>query len=157
MRNKLIFLFNVIVILNSVPFYGQQPPDEPLLSVLEKLQERFEVQFNYASDLVEGYQVKSPESNQGLQEVIAYLQEQTQLEFVFISDTVVSIKAPRQRLCGFILDMETREPLPNCTIQTSGQATVSNEEGYFELPMMSKIGRASCRVRVEFGVGGGWV
>ena len=44
-----------------MPFTAQETPEnKPLIVILNQLQDRFEVRFNYASDLVERISVKSP-------------------------------------------------------------------------------------------------
>ncbi|WP_222983405.1 TonB-dependent receptor plug domain-containing protein [Flagellimonas meishanensis] len=136
MRNKLILLFHTLTILFSISSFGQRTQaDEPLVSVLTQLQERFQVQFNYASQLVENIHIKRPGDNLDLDEVLTYLKESTGLDFGFVSDTVISITAEPLKLCGFLFDKDTGEPLPYTTVQSRRAGTVSNEEGYFELPI----------------------
>ena len=134
MRTKLILLFNALAILHSISSYGQQTQaDEPLLAILEQLQERFQVQFNYASAVIENIQIQNPGNDLGLNDVIVYLKERTGLDFDFISDTVISVKAKPLKLCGFIKDKDSGEPLSFTTVQSKGNGTISDDEGYFEL------------------------
>ncbi|WP_297692729.1 TonB-dependent receptor plug domain-containing protein, partial [uncultured Eudoraea sp.] len=136
MRNKLILLFSIITLLFCVSSFGQQTGvNKPLVSILTELQERYQVQFNYASELVEEIRLIQPSENLELKEVIDYLKVQTGLDFVFVSESVLSIKSIHLKLCGYIRDKDTQEPLPYTTVQSNGRGTVSNDEGYFELPM----------------------
>nr|WP_304608118.1 carboxypeptidase-like regulatory domain-containing protein [Lentiprolixibacter aurantiacus] len=114
--------------------YGQQTAqDKPLLEVLNILQERFQVQFNYASDIVEGKQVILPQISEDINDIVKELQNQTGLNFEFISDRIISIRESAGMICGRIRDKDTGKPVPFTTIQVDGQGTVANEEGYFEL------------------------
>ncbi|WP_223826737.1 carboxypeptidase-like regulatory domain-containing protein [Flagellimonas sp. S3867] len=109
------------------------PGNKPLTTILKELQDRFEVHFNYASDLIEDIVVKTTDDFTNLRDVINFLRESTGLDFVFLSDNVVSIKAKSTVLCGYIRDKDTNEPLSYTTVQFDGKGTVTNEEGFFEL------------------------
>ncbi|WP_297795558.1 TonB-dependent receptor [uncultured Eudoraea sp.] len=136
MRNKLILLFNIITLLSCALSFGQQTEvNKPLVSILTELQERYQVQFNYASELIEDLQLLQPRENLELKEVIDYLKVQTGLDFVFVSESVISITSRPLKLCGYIRDKDTQEPLSYTTVQSNGRGTVSDDEGYFELPM----------------------
>lgn len=136
MRNKLILLFNIITLLSCAFSFGQQTGvNKPLVSILTELQERYQLQFNYASELIVDIRLIKPADNLELIEVIDYLKVQTGLDFVFVSESVLSIKAKSMKLCGYIRDKDTQEPLPYTTVQSNGRGTVSNNDGYFELPM----------------------
>ena len=140
-KNKLFLLFYVFIILHGVSLRSQQTEvDEPLVTVLTKLQERFQIQFNYASELIDEIRIIKPKGNLLLKDAIAYLKEQTGLDFVFISDAVISIKAKSLKLCGYVRDKDTGEPLPYTTVQCNGRGTVTNDEGYFELPTITTSG-----------------
>ncbi|WP_265241644.1 TonB-dependent receptor [Muriicola sp. Z0-33] len=100
---------------------------------MNQLQDRFEVRFNYASNLIEDIAVKTPDDAVSLQGIIDSLKESTGLNFIFLSDGVITIKAKSTVLCGYIRDKDTNEPLSYTTIQYNGKGTITNEEGFFEL------------------------
>ena len=136
MRNKLILFFYLITLLYNASIFGQQTDVyKPLISILTELQERHKVQFNYASELIEDIQLRQPKTNLELKEVVDYLNAQTMLDFVFVSESVISIKSRPIKLCGYIRDKDTQEPLPYTTVQSNGRGTVTNDLGYFELPL----------------------
>jgi hypothetical protein len=148
-----------LICLFSVPVLGQQTgAGIPLLTVLGELQQRHGVQFNYASDLVEGVKTAELPENLGLAGEITFLREQTGLEFKFLSESVIAITAKPLRLCGYVRDKDTMEPLPYTTVQSGGNGTVTNEEGYFELPvkdpsslvLIRHIGHRSIRREYKF-------
>lgn len=117
-----------------MPFTAQETPEnKPLIVILNQLQDRFEVRFNYASDLVERISVKSPRDISDLTGIIDYLGEVTGFDFIFLSESIISIKIKPTVLCGYLRDKDTNEPLSYTTVQYNGKGTVTNEEGFFEL------------------------
>ena len=119
-----------------MPLRAQETGENKSLTViLNQLQDQFEVRFNYASNLIEGITIKSPDSNTNLNDAIEYLKANTGLDFIFLSNNVISIKSKSTLLCGYIRDKDTNEPLSYTTVQYNGKGTVTNEEGFFELPL----------------------
>jgi hypothetical protein len=117
-----------------MPLTAQETPEtKPLTTILKELQDRYKVRFNYASDLIEDIAIKNIDDFTNLGDAINFLRESTGLDFVFLSDNVVSIKAKSTVLCGYIRDKDTNEPLSYTTVQFDGKGTVTNEEGFFEL------------------------
>ena len=132
--NERVFLLICILICScGNPLCAQQnKATDPLEVVLEALEERFEVQFNYASALVEGILIEAPEVSLDLKTSIDQLSEQSGLKFVFISDNLVSIHKKDLVLCGYVKDKDTQEPLPYVTIQHGSKGTIADDNGYFE-------------------------
>ncbi|MEM7487071.1 MAG: TonB-dependent receptor [Bacteroidota bacterium] len=116
--------------------------NRPLIVILNQLQDRFEVRFNYASDLVEHISVRPPSNISDLKGIIDYLGEVTGLDFIFLSDSIISIKTEPTVLCGYIKDKDTNEPLSYTTVQYHGKGTVTNEEGFFEISIDDDPSRA---------------
>ncbi|MDX1313893.1 MAG: TonB-dependent receptor plug domain-containing protein [Eudoraea sp.] len=138
MRNKVILLFTFLFLFQWNAISAQQTrQDRPLLEVLNDLQERFAVQFNYASAIVEGKQVKSYPTSMDLRDIITELQDQTSLYFEFISDSIISIRERAGTICGRLRDKDTGDAIPFATVQIDGKGTVANEDGYFELSIGS--------------------
>ncbi|MDM9632690.1 TonB-dependent receptor [Robiginitalea aurantiaca] len=134
MSTNRLFVLSLLLCLFSAPLRGQQPEaDKSLLILLKDIQDRNNVQFNYASDLIEGIEVPAPDQDLSLTRQIEFLQEQTGLEFKFLSESVIAITAKLLRLCGYVRDKDSFEPLPYTTIQSGDTGTVTNEDGYFEL------------------------
>ncbi|WP_350286873.1 carboxypeptidase-like regulatory domain-containing protein [uncultured Croceitalea sp.] len=57
------------------------------------------------------------------------------MDFVVLSQNAISITAKTIRLCGYVRDKDTNEPLPYTTVQSNGKGTVSDEQGFFELSL----------------------
>ena len=119
-----------------MPVTAQETPEnKPLTAVLNELQERFGVRFNYASELIEDVTLAPPSGESSLEDIIEQLRQRTGLDFVLLSQNAISITAKAIRLCGYVRDKDTNEPLPYTTVQSKGKGTVSDEQGFFELPL----------------------
>ncbi len=119
-----------------MPLSAQETPEnKPLTLVLNELQERFGLRFNYASELIEDVTVPPPNSESSLEEIVEQLRQRTGLDFVVLSQNAISITAKTIRLCGYVRDKDTNEPLPYTTVQSNGKGTVSDEQGFFELSL----------------------
>ena len=126
-----------------MPLTAQETPENrPLIVILNQLQDRFEVRFNYASNLVEHISVRPPRNFYELKGIIDYLGEVTGLDFIFLSDSIISIKTEPTVLCGYVKDKDTNEPLSYATVQYHGKGTVTNEEGFFEISIDDDPSRA---------------
>lgn len=132
MSKRLLVLVFIVVSLHSINTTAQTEKDQPLTTILETLQQRFGVQFNYASKLVDGVAVVAPSPTFTLEESLDHLRDRTQLNFVVVTDNIISIKEKSIRLCGYLKDKDTGEPLPYVAIQNGAQGVIANEEGYFE-------------------------
>ncbi|MGW9687029.1 TonB-dependent receptor [Flagellimonas sp. 2504JD1-5] len=138
MSRRLLVLVLLLLSFYSINTNAQTGQNQPLTIVLEKLQERFGVQFNYVSKLVENVIVAVPETSLELQETLDYLKNQTHLSFVFVSENIISIKQERILLCGKLVDRDSGEVLPYVAVQNSATGTYTDDQGYFELDGITK-------------------
>ncbi|NJB71352.1 hypothetical protein GGR42_001814 [Saonia flava] len=131
--------FIILLYVFTLLFYGTdtiaQEVQKPkaLTQVLNELQERFGIQFNYASTLVDGVTVSSPDFSLPLKTAVANLSIQSNLDFVFVTESIVSIKKKKSTICGYLKDKLTGELLPYVTVQNGTKGTLTKEDGYFEL------------------------
>ncbi|NHF60523.1 TonB-dependent receptor [Flavobacteriaceae bacterium TP-CH-4] len=133
MRNRLLVLLCVTILGCLYTAAQEAEPSKNLDSVLIQLQERFDVQFNYASVLVDGISIYPPDASLNLKESLNYISEKSKLDFVFVSDRIISIKLKKILLCGYLKDKDSGEALPYVTVQNGSNGVISNEEGFFEL------------------------
>ncbi|WP_422859708.1 TonB-dependent receptor [Flagellimonas sp. S174] len=133
MIKRQLLVLVCIVSLHSINTTAQTETNQPLTTILETLQERFGVQFNYASKLVDDVNIASPDTSLNLQESIAYLNKQSGLSFVFVSDKTVSIKRKKLRICGHLKDKDTDEILPYVALQKGSEGIIADDQGYFEI------------------------
>jgi hypothetical protein len=137
-KKSYFFLGIILLFFNSTITIAQEiNKSEPLDRILSALETRFDVQFNYASALVENVSIPAIDTSLSLKETIANLGEQSNLDFVFVSKNIISIKKKKRTLCGYITDKDTGELLPYVTIQNGSNGTLTNEEGFFKIEVAS--------------------
>lgn len=134
-KNLLILLYFTLVFHSFNSTAQGNGKTEALSSVLLVLQKRFEVQFNYASALVEPIVITPPDDALSLKEWVVYLSQQSKLKFVFVSDSIIAIGKKKILLCGYLKDKDDGAALPYVTIQNGKRGTIANEEGFFEIEL----------------------
>ncbi|NND52936.1 MAG: TonB-dependent receptor plug domain-containing protein, partial [Flavobacteriaceae bacterium] len=110
---------------------------QPLAEVLETLEDRYQVQFNYAQDSIENVVTRVPSEDLTLAEVLAFLEQETDLNFKLSNNFVLVSKRNDIILCGYLLDKDNLSPLENATIQGLSNSTISGDNGFFQLKIQS--------------------
>ena len=129
---RLILLIFLLTIRAFI--YSQETRDnQPLITILNELQDRFAVQFNYATETVEDIFIKSPQASWDLERNLSYLAKSTGLRFNVLSNKIVTILRSNGLLCGYLKDKDTGEAIVFATIRLANTTVTSNSEGYFEL------------------------
>lgn len=89
-----VFLLGVLLVAFSFEMNAQNTTkSEPLVTVLEKLQNQFNVQFNFAEDLVKSIKIAAPSGDLSLTEVLLYLEENTSLSFTETEDNIILVQS----------------------------------------------------------------
>lgn len=128
-----IFLFSTCLF----KVQGQEAMQKiPLTELLEEISKTNSVTFNYKSELLNNIYVNPQAKNLSLSAKLRNLEKQTDLVFMKVSDFVYTI-SKTIRLCGYIKDSESQEPLSNATISSKFAYAVTDEEGYFEIELKS--------------------
>ena len=119
---------------------------ESLASIIATLQEKHNVQFNYAEDLIAEIFLKSPSKDFSLEESLRYLEKNSDLSFTKMTDSLVVVKQKEDKfLCGYILDKETLKPLIAATLQSKNNNAVADENGFFKLKIENETETISIR------------
>ena len=120
----------------TVSIKGQQVSEpQPLETVLVSIQEKFDCRFNYTPETIEGLLSTYPETGITLESAIEHLSVQTGLEFNLLPNKFISIRPPDPKFCGILKDESSGEPIAFATIWSSDQQTLSDEEGFFVIPV----------------------
>ena len=119
MSKKSYFYLGIILLFfNSIHIHAQETNTAlPLDSILSTIESHYDVQFNYASSLIENVAVSAIDTSLSLKETIADLRQSSNLNFVFVSKKIISIRKKKRKLCGYITDKDSGELLPYVTIQ----------------------------------------
>lgn len=133
--NWLIFFF-----LYQNIVFGQQQlkiKNEPLINVIQKVERATDLVFNYDPELLAPYQLNADLDWSDTQNLVQRLLYSTPLDFQVFDNTILIFLPEQQafKICGFILDASTSNPLPYANIFTEdySKGTQSDENGYFEL------------------------
>ena len=137
-KNILILVLLIALVLNS---FGQNKGNTVALkSVLDAISQQHSVTFNYLENDLVPFKIIPPEKKLTLTEKLAYITENTQLQFLFVTKDYISVvknKVEEKIICGYLKDFDTKEKLNNASIHYIGTTiyTISDENGYFELPL----------------------
>ena len=138
-KTKQILIIFFFLLVSTNTFFAQNANNRlPLVQILNILQERYSINFNYAEDSVEGVFLEIPRPEITLQEALVYLEANTNLSFRMMSDNIILIQ-PKDALvfCGYLIDKDTNEPLISATVQTNNHVEVTDEKGFFQLKLSS--------------------
>lgn len=108
----------------------------PLKQLLDTLEQRYEIVFSYANTSIEDVFLVPPKRSLNLSQCIDYLTEATPLVFEQLSDRFVTIRTrpvDSTKICGYLIDSSSGEPVISAIISSSNQFAISEQEGYFEL------------------------
>lgn len=132
--------FYILLVLYFTLFckvHGQNPERKiPISQELEQITEEHAITFNYESSLLKDITVIPLQKDLSLKLKFKNLEKQTDLEFEKVSDLVYTI-SKTIRLCGFIKDSESQQPLTGATITSKLAHSVTDEKGYFDIELKS--------------------
>ena len=136
MRKARLLLLVLFLTLSAV---AQQEKKLPLKTILGDISTRHHVTFNYIEDDVAAYKILPPDPAESLAAKLDHLRSQTRLRFEPVGNSAYVItndKKPEKSLCGFLRDPVSGLPVEAASIFIAGSAvsTVSDGNGYFELP-----------------------
>jgi hypothetical protein len=140
-KKKLAFLFFLFSTLMAS--YAQSGGSVVGLKfILENISNQNNVKFNYIEEELLIYELVPPDEHISLSEKIAYIESNTRLTIKKINDDYYSVfnnKKLDKPICGYLVDSELASPIEGAILKITGTGTItiSNEKGYFELPLVS--------------------
>lgn len=137
-KKWLLILFILSFSFVQFPLHAQNENDTPLLEILKKIEENFDVKFSFSQSDIDSIKLNQPDYQNTLENLLIYLNEQTSLNFRKIDDRYVVISSADITpfsICGKIIDAETLQPLAGATVQVfnSTLSTTTNAAGDFNL------------------------
>lgn len=122
-------------LLFGLVFQVQAQEQLPLEQVLDSLETIHKVDFNYDPELISGKSLQPIDADLPLETALTILRQRTRLDFKRLDQTTISIVGVVSRfaLCGYLLDKDDQSPLAFASVQAGGRATISDDQGYFEL------------------------
>ncbi len=124
-----------ILCLIVIRIYSQNlQKQESLVTVINKLKTTYNIQFNYAEDIVEGIFIVPPKKTLLLPDVLAYLEYKTGLSFSMFNQDIILIKLKDGKtLCGFVMDKESLKPIPFASVKVANNTTITDKRGFFQI------------------------
>jgi hypothetical protein len=133
--NKKASIFFILILLVFCSSYAQNAKkQESLAHVINSIETQYHVQFNYAEDNIDGIFLQMPSKNLLFEEVLTFLEINTNLSFSKLSDSLILVKPKVDIvLCGYVKDKDNLQPLVSATIQTFKNSTTTDENGFFQI------------------------
>ncbi|MGB6269299.1 MAG: carboxypeptidase-like regulatory domain-containing protein, partial [Olleya sp.] len=127
--------FVILFFLSAVSLFAQDiKKEQSLISIIENLKTKHNVQFNYAEDIIKSITLKPPPTSNTLKQALEYLEKNTPLQFTLNNSSFVLVKPKGEFfLCGYLKDKDNLQPLASATIQGLKKATITDENGYFQI------------------------
>ncbi len=130
---KLLWL---LFVFSTFLCYSQTTKDKiPLLEVISDIENRFQYTFTYADDTIENIFVLLPEKNMTFEQILKFLEQETDLVFSKLANKFVSINQKETFfvICGNLKDRNTQFPIEGATIQGKNSSSITNQDGTFKL------------------------
>jgi len=139
-----LLLVSLFALARSEPVINEDFQDTPLKEVLSILKKKYKVRIAYSVRLIEGKRVTAKLDDIKLEEALGQILEGLSLDYQYIKPGAVILKKAKEtalsaQINGEIFDSRTGERLPFAVVTDleSGNATTTNEEGYFSLETTS--------------------
>ncbi|RSK39708.1 TonB-dependent receptor [Mangrovimonas spongiae] len=143
-------VFYVLIFLFSCVTYAQIQDENkgktPILQVFSLLEKQYDVQFNYAQDVISDIKTQKPPSNLSLKAALSFLETQTGLNYILMNKKFILVQAKQSILiCGYLKDSNTKEPIENATVQSLDNNVVTDTSGYFKIEVKNQFSRVAIR------------
>lgn len=114
-----------------------------LRTILNELETGEGISFSFASDIIDAKDITLSENQLTLDELFVILEAQTSLEFKRVSkdQVVVAPRVTNDQICGYVLDIQTKLPIPFATISDQdGSIVLTDEKGFFAFAKANEKG-----------------
>ncbi|WP_299223340.1 TonB-dependent receptor [uncultured Psychroserpens sp.] len=137
MDSTRFYIFLFVCFFSLFKSKGQNSEQKiPVSEVLEQITKAHSITFNYESSLLKNITVIPVSRDLSLTAKIKNIEKQTNLVFEKISNLVYTI-SKTIKLCGYIKDSESQQPLMGATITSKLAYAITDENGHFEIESRS--------------------
>jgi FecR, C-terminal/TonB-dependent Receptor Plug Domain len=105
-----------------------------LSQVIKQIEEQHNVSFSFALDLIQNKKITLNVQDIELDELLDILESQTSLSFEKISKNqiIIAPKIVNYKVCGYVLDIDSKIPIPYAVIKSSsGEKVITDSKGFF--------------------------
>ncbi len=146
LRLCVLFYFTGFV---SVLSAQEQTDKKSLSALIPQIEAYYQVKFSYATKNLSSAWVTPPDFDYlSLTEIISFLEKETGLQVIKLSDRYYSLRAPLYfTICGLLIDEFTGLPVAGATIEIPNyrKGVISNSNGYFSIEKAPA--KASVKIR----------
>ncbi|MFC0604210.1 FecR domain-containing protein [Winogradskyella pulchriflava] len=107
-----------------------------LNEVIKQVETQYNICFSFAIDLIQNKKITLNVEDIDLNELLDILESQTSLSFEKISNNqiIVAPKNTDNKICGYVLDKDSKLPIPYAIINSStGENTFTDSKGFFSI------------------------
>ncbi|MCH3881339.1 TonB-dependent receptor [Tenacibaculum aquimarinum] len=137
MINRFQFFFISFILITSITFAQNSSDKIALSSLLLNLEKTYDIKFSYSDNDIKNVTITPPKKGISLQDLLAYLNTKTTLQFNTLDNRYVTISYLNKliSICGSVLNVSNLEPLvlASVRINNSKIGTVTNDKGDFYL------------------------
>ena len=127
----------LLLTLISNKSVAQNTEKRALEGFLTTLEEQFNIVFTFADENVQGILITIPPNTLSLDEYLAELEKQTDLDFEKLNARYIAIKKHKSDfiISGIIRNKSSKEVLAGAVIYTENSNTISDENGRFSIQL----------------------
>lgn len=149
--HSILYIVSLLLFLYGNQQIYAQNTQQPLLTILQQIEELYDVKFSYANEVIENTRFTPPDFSQTLPEILDEVSKKTSLTFKYIDERYIAITTSPGafiNLCATLTNGESGFPLAGATIEVIGtnQVSLSNSEGLFTL----KNVQADAQIEIRF-------
>ncbi|WP_123803482.1 TonB-dependent receptor plug domain-containing protein [Maribacter sp. 4G9] len=136
-RTSRAYIVLTVLIFGTFPMFGQGIQNKVFLKdFLSMLSDRYQIQFNYQSDILDTIYIDIPSVNDSLEEQFESIKREAKLNFTKIGTSIYTI-TKQLSVCGQIKDAFNSYMLEGATIVSGTDNAVSDKDGFFEIKVSS--------------------
>jgi len=133
-----LFFFSFL----CIQVQGQIKKETPLVQILNKITDQFNVTFSYADALVASVHLSTVPSANSLEQQLTFLRRHTHLEFKNLPNNNIAILKRQEpyKLCGYLINSQNSKGISGAHIKVLNYpiATISDANGFFTLPSINE-------------------
>lgn len=137
-QNKAITFCLAFLLLLPTMGYSQEGKKQSLVAIFKAIEERFEVQFNYAVSEVNSVQITPPLQTATVDEAITHLNKNTVFSYSRIGERIITVERVPAQICGYLIDVKTKLPLQGVVVRSGLNGIVTNSNGFFKITALQK-------------------
>ncbi|WP_075340455.1 TonB-dependent receptor [Tenacibaculum agarivorans] len=124
----------IISFLCSIVLFSQKKEQETLKEVLQTIEKTFNIKFSFSEELIQGKSIEISNDGDVLATILTEIEQKTGLLIKKINNRYYTVSTNKNiEVCGYILDLNSKDPLINVTVLAKNTGVSTDEKGYFKV------------------------